>query len=113
MNIATVIQIALGLKVLQSCYSILHSGKYKISLIYIDNFTYYRLQEWQDSKTDSELESKYEELEGGLRVPAKLWQSLYHYQKVGVQWLWELRQQDVGGILGKDVFWQLRNELKI
>ena len=46
---------------------------------------------------------EYEELEGGLRVPAKMWQSLYHYQKVGVQWLWELHQQDVGGILGKKI----------
>ena len=61
----------------------------------------FRLQEWQDSKTDSDMDSKYEELEGGLRVPSKMWQSLYHYQKVGVQWLWELHQQDVGGILGK------------
>ena len=63
----------------------------------------HRLQEWQDSKVDSDLDSKYEELEGGLRVPAKLWQSLYHYQKVAVQWLWELHQQDVGGILGDEM----------
>lgn len=61
-----------------------------------------RLQEWQETETD-ELASKYEELEGGLRVPAKLWGGLYHYQKVAVQWLWELHQQQVGGILGDEM----------
>ena len=66
-------------------------------------FLNHRLQDWQDSKVDSELDSKYEELEGGLRVPAKLWQSLYQYQRVAVQWLWELHQQDVGGILGDEM----------
>lgn len=64
-----------------------------------------RLQEWQDSRSasDEALDSKYEELDGGLRVPARLWQSLYHYQKVAVQWMWELHQQDVGGILGDEM----------
>ena len=33
----------------------------------------------------------------------RLWSSLYHYQKVAVQWLWELHQQDVGGILGDEM----------
>ena len=56
-----------------------------------------RLQDWQDSRSEESvrLDSKYEELDGGLRVPAKIWQSLYHYQKVAVQWMWELHQQDV------------------
>ena len=58
-----------------------------------------RLQEWQDTRNEA-AELDYEELEGGMRVPASLWTSLYHYQKVAVQWLWELHQQDVGGILG-------------
>ena len=64
-----------------------------------------RLQEWQDGRTDAsnELDSKYEELEGGMRVPSRLWNSLYHYQKVAVQWMWELHQQDVGGILGDEM----------
>lgn len=63
------------------------------------------LQEWQDSRLsdDLELDAKFEELEGGLRVPAKLWKNLYHYQKVAVQWMWELHQQDVGGILGDEM----------
>lgn len=62
-----------------------------------------RLQDWQDSRKSSALDSKYEELEGGLRVPERLWQGLYHYQRVAVQWLWELHQQDVGGILGDEM----------
>ena len=64
-----------------------------------------RLQEWQDSRSEEaiKLESKYEELDGGLRVPFKIWNSLYHYQKVAVQWMWELHQQDVGGILGDEM----------
>ena len=32
-----------------------------------------------------------------------MWHSLYHYQKVAVQWMWELHQQDVGGILGDEM----------
>ena len=59
-----------------------------------------RLQEWQDSTRNVDAELDYEQLEGGMRVPATLWTRLYHYQKVAVQWLWELHQQDVGGILG-------------
>ena len=61
-----------------------------------------RLQEWQDTRNEA-AELDYEELEGGMRVPARLWTSLYHYQKVAVQWLWELHQQDVGGILGDEM----------
>ncbi len=64
-----------------------------------------RLQAWQDSRTksDTDLDSKYEELDGGLRVPLRIWKNLYHYQKVAVQWMWELHQQDVGGILGDEM----------
>ena len=46
---------------------------------------------------------RYEELEGGLRVPAKIWARLYNYQKVGVQWMFELHQQRCGGILGDEM----------
>ena len=62
-----------------------------------------RLQEWQDTINEDDDDLDYEELEGGMRVPARLWTSLYHYQKVAVQWLWELHQQDVGGILGDEM----------
>ena len=62
-----------------------------------------RLKEWQEDSDALDTDSKYEELEGGLRVPSRMWQSLYHYQKVAVQWMWELHQQDVGGILGDEM----------
>ncbi|CAG2069494.1 unnamed protein product, partial [Timema podura] len=38
------------------------------------------------------------ELGEGFKVPGTLWNKLYSYQKVGVQWLWELNQQRCGGI---------------
>jgi hypothetical protein len=35
--------------------------------------------------------------DGGYRVPAKLFDRLFPYQQVGVQWLWELHLQRAGG----------------
>ena len=32
-----------------------------------------------------------------------MWSKLYNYQKVGVQWMYELHQQKVGGILGDEM----------
>lgn len=40
---------------------------------------------------------------GGIKVPGDVDQSLFGWQKVGVQWLWELYQQDVGGILADEM----------
>ena len=37
------------------------------------------------------------------QVPSSIWDALYNYQKVCVQWLWELHQQKVGGILGDEM----------
>ena len=64
-----------------------------------------RLEDWHESRTTGDIKSDsiYEELEGGLRVPKAIWTKLYHYQRVGVQWLWELDQQKVGGILGDEM----------
>ncbi len=65
-----------------------------------------RLQQWQDQQEGGEddgLDRRYEELEGGLQVPSRIWERLYGYQKVCVQWLWELHQQRVGGILGDEM----------
>lgn len=42
-------------------------------------------------------------LESGLRLPGDIYQSLFDYQKTGVQWLWELYQQNVGGIIGDEM----------
>jgi hypothetical protein len=42
-------------------------------------------------------------LPGGLRVPARIAQSLFPYQMAGVAWMWELHRQRVGGILGDEM----------
>lgn len=43
------------------------------------------------------------ELEGGLRIPGDIFPSLFDYQKTGVQWLAELYEQQVGGIVGDEM----------
>ncbi|KAL8832174.1 MAG: hypothetical protein Q9170_004991 [Blastenia crenularia] len=43
------------------------------------------------------------EIEGGYRVPGDIYPSLFNYQKTGVQWLWELYSQQVGGIVGDEM----------
>lgn len=51
-----------------------------------------------------EVESHdYAELTEGLKIPSRIWGELYQYQKRGVKWLWELHQQEVGGILGDEM----------
>lgn len=57
------------------------------------------LEEWQmphPSRTDAEFE-------GGFRIPGDIYPSLFDYQKTGVQWLWELYSQQVGGIIGDEM----------
>lgn len=41
--------------------------------------------------------------EGGYRAPGDVFPSLFDYQKTGVQWLWELYSQEVGGIVGDEM----------
>lgn len=56
-------------------------------------------KEWQlphPTKPDSEIE-------GGFRIPGDIYPSLFDYQKTGVQWLWELFSQQVGGIIGDEM----------
>ncbi|KAG1458747.1 hypothetical protein G6F56_006323 [Rhizopus delemar] len=43
------------------------------------------------------------EIDENLRVPGELWDCLFDYQKTCVQWLWELHQQEAGGILGDEM----------
>ncbi|KAL9529993.1 DNA repair protein [Sphaerulina musiva] len=43
------------------------------------------------------------EFDGGFRVPGDVYPSLFDYQKTGVQWLWELYSQQVGGIVGDEM----------
>ncbi|KAJ8899354.1 hypothetical protein K2173_018328 [Erythroxylum novogranatense] len=42
-------------------------------------------------------------LEGGLNIPEAIFNNLFDYQKVGVQWLWELHCQRAGGIIGDEM----------
>lgn len=43
------------------------------------------------------------ELVNGLRIPGDINKYLFAYQRTGVQWLWELHQQTVGGIIGDEM----------
>ncbi|KAF2244276.1 DNA repair and recombination protein RAD26 [Trematosphaeria pertusa] len=43
------------------------------------------------------------EFEGGFRIPGDIYPALFDYQKTGVQWLWELYSQNVGGIIGDEM----------
>lgn len=43
------------------------------------------------------------EFDGGYRIPGDIYPSLFNYQKTGVQWLWELYSQQVGGIVGDEM----------
>ncbi|XP_068664751.1 protein CHROMATIN REMODELING 8 isoform X2 [Aristolochia californica] len=45
----------------------------------------------------------YVTLEGGLKIPENIFSHLFDFQKVGVQWLWELHCQRAGGILGDEM----------
>ncbi|KAK4570132.1 DNA repair protein rhp26 [Recurvomyces mirabilis] len=56
-------------------------------------------EEWHmphPTRTDAEFE-------GGFRIPGDIYPSLFDYQKTGVQWLWELFAQQVGGIIGDEM----------
>ncbi|XP_061192459.1 DNA excision repair protein ERCC-6-like [Saccostrea echinata] len=59
-----------------------------------------RLKRVDTGEIEEELD---EELEGGLRVPGRIWSKLFNYQRVGVSWLWELHCQSAGGIIGDEM----------
>lgn len=40
---------------------------------------------------------------GGFKIPGDIYPNLFDYQKTGVQWLWELYSQQVGGIIGDEM----------
>ena len=64
-----------------------------------------RIASWQANRLEEDklLDGNFEELDGGLKAPTSLWNKLYNYQKVGVQWMFELHQQKCGGILGDEM----------
>jgi DNA excision repair protein ERCC-6 len=43
------------------------------------------------------------QFDGGYKIPGDIYPSLFDYQKTGVQWLWELYSQQVGGIIGDEM----------
>ena len=43
------------------------------------------------------------EFDGGYRIPGDIYPNLFDYQKTGVQWLYELFTQQVGGIVGDEM----------
>ncbi|GBP77253.1 DNA excision repair protein ERCC-6 [Eumeta japonica] len=43
------------------------------------------------------------ELQNGFCIPIYIWKQLYKYQRIGVQWLWELHQIKSGGLLGDEM----------
>ncbi|KAH9871793.1 hypothetical protein J1614_006050 [Plenodomus biglobosus] len=43
------------------------------------------------------------EFDGGFRIPGDIYPALFDYQKTGIQWLWELYSQNVGGIIGDEM----------
>ena len=42
-------------------------------------------------------------LDNDFKVPGDIYSSLFDYQRTGVQWLWELYSQRVGGIIGDEM----------
>ncbi|KAF9740006.1 hypothetical protein PMIN02_009647 [Paraphaeosphaeria minitans] len=43
------------------------------------------------------------ELDVDFKIPGDIYPALFDYQKTGVQWLWELYSQNVGGIVGDEM----------
>lgn len=41
--------------------------------------------------------------DNGFHIPGDIYPYLFDYQKTGVQWLWELYQQKVGGVIGDEM----------
>lgn len=42
-------------------------------------------------------------LGNGYKIPNNVYDKLFLYQKTCIKWLWELHQQDVGGIIGDEM----------
>ncbi|KAJ5720274.1 DNA repair protein rhp26 [Penicillium malachiteum] len=71
----------------------------------------FRQQEHPEAEDDSDkpewekCHPKYPDLElsHDLKIPGDIAHHLFPYQKTGVQWLWELHQQSIGGIVGDEM----------
>ena len=61
-----------------------------------------RMKEMKERDVDDELPGE-EVYEGGLCVPAWINDRLFAYQRVGLRWMWDLNQQEAGGIVGDEM----------
>ena len=79
-----------------------------------NSMTHETTDEIVDVKDESEMAADHEwhlphpaapdtVFDGGYRIPGDIFPSLFNYQKTGVQWLWELFSQQVGGIVGDEM----------
>lgn len=69
-----------------------------------DAYTSSREEENQGAVEDvDDSDPSFVTLEGGLKIPEIIFSKLFDYQKVGVQWLWELHCQRAGGIIGDEM----------
>mmetsp|Transcript_23819 Transcript_23819/g.93650 ORF Transcript_23819/g.93650 Transcript_23819/m.93650 type:complete len:919 (-) Transcript_23819:694-3450(-) len=59
------------------------------------------VEDGANDEGDREIED--ENFEGGLRIPGAIYQNLFPYQRTGLKWMWELHQQECGGILGDEM----------
>mmetsp|Transcript_23904 Transcript_23904/g.40058 ORF Transcript_23904/g.40058 Transcript_23904/m.40058 type:complete len:1147 (-) Transcript_23904:25-3465(-) len=41
--------------------------------------------------------------DGGLKIPGRIYDKLFDYQRTGVKWMWELHCQNAGGIVGDEM----------
>ncbi|XP_023641564.1 protein CHROMATIN REMODELING 8 isoform X2 [Capsella rubella] len=60
-------------------------------------------EELDDLDDADDNETSPVQLEGGLNIPEFIFRKLFEYQRVGVQWLWELHCQRAGGIIGDEM----------
>ncbi|XP_019092865.1 PREDICTED: protein CHROMATIN REMODELING 8 isoform X1 [Camelina sativa] len=60
-------------------------------------------EDLDDLDDADENETSSIQLEGGLNIPQCIFRNLFEYQRVGVQWLWELHCQRAGGIIGDEM----------
>uniref|UniRef100_A0A251JWN8 Protein CHROMATIN REMODELING 8 n=1 Tax=Manihot esculenta TaxID=3983 RepID=A0A251JWN8_MANES len=63
----------------------------------------YEDEKLEDGEDVDNGNSSFVTLEGGLKIPEAIFNKLFEYQKVGVQWLWELHCQRAGGIIGDEM----------
>lgn len=63
----------------------------------------YEQEDQEDGEDMDGNELPFVTLDGGLKIPESVFSKLFDYQKVGVQWLWELHCQRAGGIIGDEM----------